>query len=103
MSDTENSRHSGSDQLSFAIADLAARLSVDASTIEVLRVEEVTWGDGSIGCPRTGMNYTQALVDGTRILLQVEFVTHSYHSVEGGEPFYCPANRVIPPIADPRL
>lgn len=86
-----------------AIADLRERLNIDPSTIEVLQVEDVTWRDGSIGCPSPGMNYTQALVDGTRILLQVEFVTYSYHSAESGEPFYCPADRAMPPIADPRL
>ena len=33
----------------------------------VVQVEEVTWPDGSLGCPQPGMAYTQALVPGYRV------------------------------------
>ena len=71
-----------------AKADLATRLGVAMSDIGVVSIEEVTWRDGSLGCPRPGFSYTQALVNGTRILLTANGVTYHYHS-GGGDPFYC--------------
>ena len=82
-----------------AVADLAARLDVDPSEIEIVSVEEVTWPDGSLGCPRPGMSYTQALVDGQLIVLAVDDTEYEYHSGRGGDPFYCPADRATPPAA----
>ncbi len=73
-----------------AVADLAARLGVGESVITVVSVEEVTWPDGSLGCPQPGMRYTQVLVNGSLILLEVDGVTYEYHSGGGRDPFYCP-------------
>jgi hypothetical protein len=86
-----------------AIADLAERLGIATADVEVVSVDEVTWRDGSLGCPQPGMNYTQALVDGRRIVLNVDGVAYAYHSGRSGEPFYCPAGRARSPIVDPRL
>ena len=71
-----------------AKADLATRLGVAMSDIGVVSIEEVTWPDGSLGCPRPGFSYTQALVNGTRILLTANGVVFHYHG-GGGDPFYC--------------
>jgi hypothetical protein len=57
-----------------ALADLAHRLAVDAAAIVVVSSEDVTWSDGSLGCPEPGMRYTQALVNGTRVILEYEGV-----------------------------
>src|SRR5687768_1987839 len=35
-----------------AVLDLSRRLRVPEDEIEVLEVEEVTWPDGSLGCPQ---------------------------------------------------
>jgi hypothetical protein len=72
-----------------AIADLADRLGIDPDTIEVATYEEVTWRDGSLGCPKPGRMYTQALVPGYRIVLRAEGVAYAYHGSAGGPPFYC--------------
>src|SRR3990170_856905 len=50
-----------------AAADLASRLNVPASQIEVVSSEAVIWPDGSLGCPQPGMNYIQILMEGYRI------------------------------------
>lgn len=71
-----------------AIADLTARLGAGA-TIEVVAAHEVTWSDGSLGCPEPGMSYTQALVDGYRIELTDGQRTYDYHGANGGDPFLC--------------
>lgn len=73
-----------------AVADLAARLSLDQSAVEVVSVEELTWPDPSLGCPQPGMKYQQIPVDGYRIRLRVAGQTYAYHG--GGNrprPFLC--------------
>ena len=65
--------------VSEVVADLASRLGVSASQIVVVSAEEVTWRDGSLGCPEPGMAYTQALVNGTRIRLSSGGVLYEYH------------------------
>ena len=72
-----------------ATADLASRLSVDASTIATVSAKSVTWPDGSLGCPRPGMNYIQVTVDGTLIELSANGTTYSYHSGGSRAPFLC--------------
>ena len=74
-----------------AIADLAARLGVDQSTITVTRHEEVEWSDGSLGCPKPGFNYTQAITPGYLIVLTVSGRDYEYHGRPGGGPIYCEA------------
>ena len=57
--------------------------SARASTpraITVVSTDEVTWRDGSIGCPEPGMNYTQALVPGVRVVLELDGVRYEYHA-----------------------
>jgi hypothetical protein len=72
-----------------ALGDLVNRISVDPAAIEVVSIEEVTWSDGSLGCPQPDMSYTQALVNGTRIILRVSGVDYEYHSGGRRAPFYC--------------
>jgi hypothetical protein len=76
-------------QVATAIGDLAARFGIDVADVEVESAEEVTWPDGSIGCPLPGMQYTQALVNGTRIVLRADGVDYQYNSGGGRQPFYC--------------
>jgi hypothetical protein len=72
-----------------ARADLARKLGVDESAIEVVSVREVTWRDGSVGCPQPGMQYPQVLVNGSQIVLRHAGDEYHYHSGRGREPFYC--------------
>lgn len=80
---------SPSDPSAVAAADLAARLGVGIDQVSVVSMEEVTWRDGSLGCPEPGMMYTQALVPGSRILLKANGQTYEYHAGGGREPFLC--------------
>jgi hypothetical protein len=72
-----------------AINDLAKRLNVEAAEISVVSAEEVTWPDGSIGCPEPGMVYTQALVPGSLIVLEAGGKRYEYHGAAGKPLFYC--------------
>lgn len=80
------------DVVDAAAADLAARMGVDRAEISVLRFEEVTWPDGSLGCPKPGEFYTQALVDGFRVVLSYDSRVYLYHAGSDGEPFLCPSD-----------
>ncbi len=81
-----------------AVSDLADRLGVDESEITVVSVEEVTWSDGSLGCPEPGMMYTQALENGSLIVLEADGIEYEYHSGVGQDPFYCATP--IAPVGD---
>lgn len=53
------------------VADAAARLGVDPSAVKLVAAEARTYGDSSLGCPRPGEMYTQAVVDGYQVLVEV--------------------------------
>jgi hypothetical protein len=75
-----------------SIADLAIRLDVEPSGIEIIRSEEITWSDGSLGCPEPGMVYTQALVDGYQVILDHDGRIYLYHAGSDALPFLCPSD-----------
>ena len=83
--------------VAYAKEDLAKRLGIPVEEIELVSMEEVTWRDGSLGCPKPGMAYTQALVNGTLIVLSVDLRQYRYHSGRGGTPFLC-ENKPDPPL-----
>ena len=78
-----------SQQVTEAILDLSGRLGVQDSDVRLIVERDVTWRDGSLGCPKEDMMYTQALVEGSLILLRVDDAEYEYHSGGGRAPFYC--------------
>lgn len=72
-----------------AATDLAQQTGAALSEITLVSYEAVTWPDGSLGCPRPDMAYTQVLVDGARIRLQVGDEVYEYHSGGNQPPFLC--------------
>jgi hypothetical protein len=52
------------------VAEVARLASVPVNEVTVISAEEVTFPDGSLGCPQPGMSYTQALVDGYKIVAE---------------------------------
>jgi len=79
----------------FAVNDLAERMDRAPTDIRLVAREEVTWRDGSLGCPQPGMRYTQALVDGYKITLEFQGITYAYHGRAGRDPFFCPNEPTI--------
>jgi predicted small lipoprotein YifL len=75
------------------IDHLAAQLSVERQAISVAGAEAVTWNDGSLGCPKPGEFYTQALVPGYRVILEANGQRYNYHASEKGYFFLCAAPR----------
>jgi hypothetical protein len=72
-----------------AVVEAGGEFDVDPDSIEVVSAEEVTWPDGALGCPEPDGMYTQALVEGYRIVLDVDGQEVHYHGARGEPPFYC--------------
>ena len=83
-----------------ALTDAAVRTGLKRTELEILSAEAVTWSDGSLGCPQPGMMYTQTLVPGFRIRVRAGAETLDYHAGRRGAAMFCPAGRVVPPVAD---
>lgn len=84
------------DPVAQAMTDLSQRLGVAMDDIEPLSLLEVTWRDGSLGCPQAGMAYTQALVAGQQLILSVNDEEYHYHSGKDGVFEYC--SDPVPPL-----
>lgn len=70
-------------------AEVAEEEGVDAGAVTVVSAEEVTWADGALGCPEDDGMYTQALVEGYRIVVEVDGREIHYHGGMGQGPFRC--------------
>lgn len=69
------------------VDDLAAR-GVTA-TPELVSAEAVTFTDGSLGCPRPTESYTQALIDGMRVIVVADGTHYDYRFGNGDSPRLC--------------
>lgn len=72
-----------------AVEQAAADAGVPVEDVEVVTAEEVTWRDGALGCPDPDMSYTQALVEGFRIVVEVDGERVHYHADEPQDTFRC--------------
>ncbi len=52
------------------VADAAALTGVNEVEVTVVSAKPVTWTDGSLGCPKPGVMYTQAIVSGFQVIVQ---------------------------------
>jgi hypothetical protein len=86
-----------------ATHDAASRLNIDPDAVEIVNTKRVTWSDGSLGCPAPGMQYTQALVPGYRVILRAGRQQFDYHAAANGHLVLCPPERAMEPIPDERI
>ena len=80
--------------------DLAQRLSIPITQINLVEVEEAEWSDSSLDCPQPGMSYLPVVTPGYRIVLQTNNQIHEYHSNRDSYFVYC-ENRVPPIVPQP--
>ena len=71
------------------LADAAERSGASLDAIEVVTAEQVTWPDGSLGCPEPGQMYTQALVDGYQVVVDAAGEELDYRVGSGGSFHLC--------------
>ena len=76
--------------------DLAERLSVPTTQINLNEVTEVEWSDSSLDCPQPGIAYLQAITPGYRIVLEVNSQSYEYHSNRDAYFVYCESP--VPPF-----
>lgn len=69
------------------VADLQARDVSGAP--QLISSERVEFADGSLGCPAPGTSYTQATVDGYRIVVRADDRTYDYRFGNGDRPRLC--------------
>ena len=69
------------------VADLAERGVT--GTPELVSAQSVTWNSGALGCPKPGMSYTQAIVDGMRVVVEVDGTTYDYRFGTTDSPKLC--------------
>lgn len=72
-----------------AVADLRSRPGTGSGPVRVVVAREETFPDGALGCPRPGMSYTQALVDGYRVVLARGGAEWLYTAGPDGVPRLC--------------
>jgi hypothetical protein len=76
------------------VADIARLAGVPVSEVTIISAQEMTFSDGSLGCPQPGMVYTQAIVDGYKIIAEAGGTTFDVRG--SGRTF-----RVCSPAAKP--
>lgn len=78
-------------------ADARQRAGGSRQDVQVTRAEAVTWSDGSLGCPEPGMSYTQALVNGYWVELEVAGEAFDYRLNHRGAFKLCTSPTPKPP------
>jgi hypothetical protein len=71
------------------VADAARRFQVAEDAVVLASAEQVTWGDGSLGCPQPGFSYTQMLVAGYRVTAMTAGGRMLYHTDTRGNVATC--------------
>lgn len=69
--------------------DLARRVGAERGAVAVKRAEAVVFPDGSLGCARPGEKYTQAPVEGYRVVLEHGGKEYDYRVTRGGHLVLC--------------
>ncbi len=77
------------------LADLSEVLGEPIDAPTVVSAESITYNDGSLGCPEPGQMYTQALVDGYRIIVEVDGEEFDYRIGTGTDVRLCESGSTL--------
>jgi hypothetical protein len=69
--------------------DLAQRLGVKVSALQVVTVQPVLWDDSSLGCPQPERAYLPAQTPGLSVVFAHGGKSYEYHAAERGDFVYC--------------
>lgn len=75
--------------IAVATDDLAKRLSVSSSQIDLIGAIGVIWPDTSLGCPQPGASHNQVLTEGFLIRLEADNRIYQYHTDASGQVVFC--------------
>lgn len=59
---------------------LAGKLNITVSEINLVSIEEVRFGDTSLGCPQSGRFYSQVITPGYKIVLLTQNNNYTYNA-----------------------
>ena len=79
-----------------ATAILVETLGVTPDDVTILEIERVTWRDGSLGCPKPGMMYTQVITPGYLVKAEVKGEFRMVHMDEKGHGVVCSSDSAKP-------
>ncbi|MEO8019478.1 MAG: hypothetical protein ABI769_16830 [Pseudomonadota bacterium] len=71
------------------VSDAARRFRVAESAVVLVHAEQMTWSDGSLGCPEPGQMYTQSVVPGFRVVARTVEGEFLYHTDSRGKVLVC--------------
>ena len=71
-----------------AFVDLRQRVGEELEQVQIVRAEQVTWSDSSLGCPEPGMAYLQVLTEGIWLVLSYQEKVFDYR-VTGNDGALC--------------
>jgi len=75
-----------------AAAILAESLNISVNEVTIIDIQHATWRNGALGCPKPGMMYTQALVEGYLVKAIVAGEEYEVHMDERGRGVVCTSN-----------
>jgi hypothetical protein len=81
-----------------ALADAVRRTGLARAALHLASAEEVTWADGSLGCPQPGASYILAQVPGYRIRIRAGDRLLDYHASNRGYLVLCPPGNSAEPL-----
>ena len=70
------------------IGDLTTR-GVPTDAVALVSARSTTWNDGSLGCPKPGQSYTQALVEGMQVVVKIGALEYDYRFGRSDHPQLC--------------
>ena len=70
------------------LGDLTTR-GVPTDAVALVSARATTWNDGSLGCPKPGQSYTQALVEGMQVVVKVGALEYDYRFGRSDYPQLC--------------
>jgi len=62
------------------LENLAKKLGVDKSQINLVSIEKVQWGDTSMGCPKPKTSYLQVINSGYEVTIEYQNKQYEYHT-----------------------
>jgi hypothetical protein len=74
------------------LGDLQQR-GAPTDNVQLVSARLVTWNNGSLGCPKPGQVYTQALVDGMQVVVSVLGQQYDYRFGANDTPKLCEPGR----------
>ncbi|MEO1201539.1 MAG: hypothetical protein AAFX10_02450 [Pseudomonadota bacterium] len=72
------------------LGDMVAQTGAERAALAVVQSEAKQWSSGALGCPEPGQMYTQAIVDGYKVVITYNGDRYDYRATTDGYFKLCP-------------